>query len=52
MIACQITKGSNVMIFWQPVMLIVPDVEDVYTPLQTDLIVPLGEVCCSNSFSC
>jgi protein transport protein SEC24 len=27
----------------QPVMLIVPDVEDVYTPLQTDLIVPLGE---------
>jgi protein transport protein SEC24 len=33
------------MIFWQPVMLIVPDVEDVYTPLQTDLIVPLGEVC-------
>ncbi|KAJ4810599.1 Protein transport protein sec24 [Rhynchospora pubera] len=27
----------------QPVMLIVPDAEDVYTPLQTDLIVPLGE---------
>jgi protein transport protein SEC24 len=33
------------MIFWQPLMLIVPDVEDIYTPLQTDLIVPLSEVC-------
>ena len=38
--------------FLQPVMLIVPDVEDVYTPLQTDLIVPLGEVWIYiNSFS-
>nr|CAD1831563.1 unnamed protein product [Ananas comosus var. bracteatus] len=27
----------------QPLMLIVPDVQDVYTPLQTDLIVPLTE---------
>uniref|UniRef100_A0A5B6ZX03 Uncharacterized protein n=1 Tax=Davidia involucrata TaxID=16924 RepID=A0A5B6ZX03_DAVIN len=27
----------------QPLMLIVPDVQDVYTPLQTDIIVPLSE---------
>ncbi|CAK9158624.1 unnamed protein product [Ilex paraguariensis] len=27
----------------QPLMLIVPDVHDVYTPLQTDVIVPLSE---------
>ncbi|KAJ0988877.1 hypothetical protein J5N97_007233 [Dioscorea zingiberensis] len=27
----------------QPLMLIVPDVQDVYTPLHTDLIVPLSE---------
>ncbi|RDX93911.1 Protein transport protein Sec24-like, partial [Mucuna pruriens] len=27
----------------QPLMLIVPDVQDVYTPLQTDVIVPLSE---------
>ncbi|XP_031282266.1 protein transport protein Sec24-like CEF [Pistacia vera] len=27
----------------QPLMLIVPDVEDVYTPLQTDVIVQLSE---------
>ncbi|CAI8605195.1 unnamed protein product [Vicia faba] len=27
----------------QPLMLIVPDVQDVYTPLQTDVIVPLPE---------
>jgi len=25
-------------------MLIVPDVQDVYTPLQSDVIVPLSEV--------
>lgn len=25
-------------------MLIVPDVEDVYTPLQSDIIVPVSEV--------
>lgn len=25
-------------------MLIVPDVQDVYTPLQTDVLVPLSEV--------
>uniref|UniRef100_A0A2P2J682 Protein transport protein Sec24C n=1 Tax=Rhizophora mucronata TaxID=61149 RepID=A0A2P2J682_RHIMU len=29
--------------FQQPLMLIVPDVKDVYTPLQTDVIVPLLE---------
>jgi len=29
----------------QPLMLIVPDVQDVYTPLQTDLILPVSEVC-------
>ncbi|OIV91281.1 hypothetical protein TanjilG_01812 [Lupinus angustifolius] len=29
----------------QPLMLIVPDVQDVYTPLQTDVIVPLSECC-------
>ncbi|CAO2841330.1 unnamed protein product [Amaranthus hypochondriacus] len=27
----------------QPLMLIVPDVQDVYTPLETDVIVPLSE---------
>ncbi|KAI9089938.1 hypothetical protein K1719_028908 [Acacia pycnantha] len=27
----------------QPLMLIVPDVQDVYTPLETDVIVPLAE---------
>eukprot|EP00252_Welwitschia_mirabilis_P020316 TRINITY_DN4950_c0_g1_i1.p1 TRINITY_DN4950_c0_g1~~TRINITY_DN4950_c0_g1_i1.p1 ORF type:complete len:1152 (-),score=243.05 TRINITY_DN4950_c0_g1_i1:556-4011(-) len=27
----------------QPSMLVVPDVQDVYTPLETDLIVPLSE---------
>ncbi|EXB73718.1 Protein transport protein Sec24-like protein [Morus notabilis] len=27
----------------QPLMLIVPDVQDVYTPLQTDVLVPLSE---------
>ncbi|WCJ18657.1 Sec23/Sec24 protein transport family protein [Euphorbia peplus] len=27
----------------QPLMLIVPDVQDVYTPLQTDVIVPVSE---------
>ncbi|KAL5542489.1 hypothetical protein UlMin_010199 [Ulmus minor] len=27
----------------QPLMLIVPDVDDVYTPLQTDVLVPLPE---------
>ncbi|XP_062203524.1 protein transport protein SEC24 B-like [Phragmites australis] len=30
-----------------PLMLIVPDVQDVYTPLQTDLILPISE-CCEN----
>jgi protein transport protein SEC24 len=29
----------------QPLMLIVPDVQDVYTPLQKDLILPVSEVC-------
>ncbi|XP_071717053.1 protein transport protein SEC24 C-like isoform X2 [Rutidosis leptorrhynchoides] len=29
--------------FQQPLMLIVPDIEDVYTPLQTDVIVQLSE---------
>lgn len=28
----------------QPLMLIVPDVQDVYTPLETDIIVQLSEV--------
>lgn len=28
----------------QPLMLIVPDVEDVYTPLESDVIVQLSEV--------
>ncbi|XP_044499274.1 protein transport protein Sec24-like At4g32640 isoform X2 [Mangifera indica] len=27
----------------QPLMLIVPDIEDVYTPLESDIIVPLSE---------
>uniref|UniRef100_A0A7N0TRM7 Uncharacterized protein n=1 Tax=Kalanchoe fedtschenkoi TaxID=63787 RepID=A0A7N0TRM7_KALFE len=27
----------------QPLMLIVPDIQDVYTPLETDVIVPLSE---------
>ncbi|GLJ22020.1 hypothetical protein SUGI_0412500 [Cryptomeria japonica] len=29
--------------FQQPSMLVVPDVQDVYTPLQTELIVPISE---------
>jgi hypothetical protein len=29
----------------QPSMLVVPDIQDVYTPLQNHLIVPLSEVC-------
>ncbi len=28
----------------QPLMLIVPDIQDVYTPLQTDVVVQLSEV--------
>lgn len=28
----------------QPLMLVVPDVQDVYTPLQTDIVVQLSEV--------
>ena len=28
----------------QPLMLVVPDVQDVYTPLQTDVVVQLSEV--------
>ena len=28
----------------QPSVLVVPDVQDVYTPFQNDLIVPLSEV--------
>lgn len=27
----------------QPLMLIVPDIQDVYTPLETDIVVPLSE---------
>lgn len=30
--------------FLQPLMLIVPDVQDVYTPLESDVIVQLAEV--------
>lgn len=29
---------------FQPLMLIVPDIQDVYTPLQSDVIVQLSEV--------
>ena len=32
------------LLLLQPLMLIVPDIQDVYTPLQTDVIVPLSEV--------
>ncbi|KAK6257530.1 hypothetical protein QUC31_000989 [Theobroma cacao] len=42
--------GRNVVLMWQlavrmvlPLMLIVPDIQDVYTPLQTDVIVQLSE---------
>jgi len=32
-------------VLWlQPSMLVVPDIQDVYTPRQTDLLVPLTEV--------
>lgn len=31
-------------VYAQPLMLIVPDVQDVYTPLETDIIVQLSEV--------
>lgn len=34
----------------QPLMLIVPDVQDVYTPLQSDVIVPLSEVSLNGKF--
>lgn len=40
-------KGSDHLIsifYWQPLMLIVPDVHDVYTPLETDVIVQFAEV--------
>lgn len=33
-----------VSVYVQPLMLIVPDVQDVYTPLETDIIVQLSEV--------
>jgi hypothetical protein len=39
-----LSRLSNLVSF-QPLMLIVPDVQDVYTPLQTDLILPISEVC-------
>jgi hypothetical protein len=32
------------MLIVQPLMLIVPDVQDVYTPLETDVVVQLSEV--------
>ena len=35
----------------QPLMLIVPDIHDVYTPLQTDVIVPVSEVSHLDSYS-
>lgn len=38
------------LIGWlQPSMLVVPDVQDVYTPRQNDLLVPLIEVCVSRA---
>ena len=33
-------------------MLIVPDIQDVYTPLQMDLILPISEVCIGTNDSC
>jgi protein transport protein SEC24 len=36
----------------QPLMLIVPDIQDVYTPLQMDLILPVSEVCIGTNDSC
>lgn len=33
-----------ILITMQPLMLIVPDIQDVYTPLHTDLIVQVTEV--------
>lgn len=43
-----ITCFSNESNFYfshlQPLMLVVPDVQDVYTPLETDVIVQLAEV--------
>lgn len=33
-------------------MLIVPDIQDVYTPLQTDLILLISEVCIHSNDKC
>ena len=46
----QFISGSHILfiilpILLQPLMLIVPDVQDVYTPLHSDIIVQLAEVC-------
>ena len=38
--------------YMQPLMLIVPDVQDVYTPLETDDIVQLSEVSSCHCSGC
>lgn len=47
------TLQTNMILkmFLQPLMLIVPDVQDVYTPLETDVVVPVSEVSFQDSFS-
>jgi len=39
----EVYEGSCLFML-QPSMLVVPDIQDVYTPRQTDLLVPLTEV--------
>lgn len=39
-----LTLITSWFLFFQPLMLIVPDVQDVYTPLESDVIVQLSEV--------
>lgn len=43
-ITCFSNKSNLYFSHLQPLMLIVPDVQDVYTPLETDVIVQLAEV--------
>lgn len=44
LVKCLFSDKSILDLPLQPLMLIVPDVQDVYTPLQTDVIVQLSEV--------
>lgn len=43
---CIFKTNGDPHIALQPLMLIVPDIDDVYTPLHMDIIVQLTEVSC------